>query len=132
MKKLVIVILILLSAVSCRIVSMYDIDNFDENPFLVPIDLAKISHQVGELGSDGSLVVVSGERDIDVPAVIKIPIITDVHADRTGNGVHIFEDAFKKFLKDGEYPFVIDLGDLLDDGHTGKLPILLMATISYA
>lgn len=117
MKKLVIVILILLSAVSCRIVSMYDIDNFDENPFLVPIDLAKISHQVEELGSDGSLVVVPEERDIDVPDIIKIPIITDVHADRTGNGVHIFEDAFKKFLKDGEYPFVIDLGDLLDDGQ---------------
>ena len=117
MRKALTVLIPLLLAASCRIVTLADIEGLESNPFMEAVDLSSTGHAVSAVMEDGVLAAEEVPIRLDIPSVIRIPVITDVHADRTGSGVHVFEEAFMDFLDKGSYPFIIDLGDLLNKGH---------------
>ena len=117
MRKALTVLIPLLLAASCRIVTLADIEGLESNPFMEAVDLSSTGHAVSAAMEDGVLAAEEVPIHLDIPSVIRIPVITDVHADRTGSGVHVFEEAFMDFLDKGSYPFIIDLGDLLNKGH---------------
>ena len=109
---------LLVSAVilsSCVVVPIWDIARLKSNPFIEPVDLSAIGHSVEADVVNGELKVESIPIDLEVPAVIQFPIVTDVHAGRSDSGSHLFTEPFLAFLEAGDYPFLVDLGDLLDD-----------------
>ena len=55
---------------------------------------------------------------------IQIPLFTDAHIGRTDSGVIEKYDEFLNFLKDGNYPFLINLGDLVDQSHLSDPAVL--------
>ena len=115
MKKIIFALFLIL-LVSCRVVPVWEISDLKTNPFSDGIDLAKTGHTVLPLISNGILNTEQKGLNLNVESIIRFPVISDVHAGRDDKGTKFHFEAFLRFLDNGEYPFMINLGDLLDDG----------------
>ena len=116
MKKILLLVLVVI-LISCRVIPIWEIANIKSNPFLVEIDLTKTGHKVMPLISDGILNTEKMDLDITVESIIRFPVISDVHSGRDDSGTIFHIESFMRFLEEGNYPFLVNLGDLIDEGH---------------
>lgn len=102
MRRIIIVLFSML-LVSCQFA--YDVAGYlDKNPFTDEVDITK--------GYSDSSYYRPGEY-------LRFVMISDVHIGREGHDSGVVEktDEFLSFLEGKNYPFLICLGDLTDDGH---------------
>ena len=116
MRRLFIILSIFVIA-SCKITPIWIVDDFSGNPFSDAYDLTRNGHLISGKVSDGILAAETIGINLTVPEIIRIPLITDSHVGRNDSGVAEYHDTFISFLENGEYPFIIDLGDLVDQGN---------------
>ena len=116
MRKLFIVLAVLIIA-SCKLTPIWTVDDFSGNPFAEAYDLTRNGHVISGEVRDGVLDAEAVSINLAVPEIIRIPLITDAHVGRKDSGVTEYHDAFISFLEDGDYPFLINLGDLVDQGN---------------
>ena len=124
MRKLIIAIMVFILA-SCHITPIWKIAQFENNPFLITENLEKTGHVIKGTVTDGVLDV--EEKTLAINAnenTIQIPLFTDAHIGRTDSGVIEKYDEFLNFLKEGSYPFLINLGDLVDQSHLSDPAVL--------
>ena len=118
MRKRIILIIISIVLSSCSIVPIWNIAKLRENPFESAIDLSREGHIIRQNVKDGILEAESIPITLTPGSLISIPLITDVHVGRSDNGVEELDyEAFLSFLEKGDYPFLINLGDLVDQGR---------------
>lgn len=116
MRKVLIILAVIMIA-SCKLTPIWTVDDFSGNPFSEAYDLTRRGHVISGEVRGGVLEAEPVSITVDVPDVIRIPLITDAHVGRDDSGTAEYHDAFISFLQDGDYPFLIDLGDLVDQGN---------------
>ena len=114
MRKAAFILAVLLLASACSL--EFGIGQLGKNPFEDPVDLS----EKWEIGypADGVLQMERAENASPSGDAITFPFVTDVHLRREnehGNITHYHEE-FKAFLHNGGFPFVVCLGDLMDNG----------------
>lgn len=125
MRKHIIMIIISIVLSSCSIVPIWNIAKLRENPFESAIDLSREGHIIGQNVKDGALEVENIPISLTPGSLISIPLITDVHVGRSDSGVEELDyEAFLSFLEKGDYPFLINLGDLVDQGRLDNSEII--------
>ncbi|HIW36770.1 MAG TPA: metallophosphoesterase [Candidatus Treponema faecavium] len=89
------------------------------NPFMRVIDLGQSAWTVSEETADGRIIA---EKSSDVlpydnSGVIRFPLIADMQFDRPAQNAAWYDSNFLEWLDDRDYPFLVNLGDLIDSGR---------------
>lgn len=103
---------VILSAMTGCIMPDYPAEGITENPFIEAIDLSEPGVMVTGTDEDGLLTVPYGE--VREGGRLIFPVVTDVHAGK--RGVNDNQSAFYSFLEENDFPFVICLGDISNNG----------------
>ena len=128
MKKFAI-LLTLFILTSCHITPIWEIADLNSNPFLIAEDLSKNGHIITESAKNGVLETKDKTLNIDTDKnIIQIPFFSDAHVGRNDSGVIESFNEFISFLKDGQYPFLINLGDLVDQSKLSDPAVLKFYT----
>ena len=113
---ILIVVIITIAAASACLMPDYPTHGITDNPFLSPIDLSEPGIVIVSSSESGVVTEPYGEkRKVDD---IIFPVVTDVHVGKSG--VRSNREAFYSFLDNGNYSFVISLGDMSDSGDYTK------------
>ena len=117
MRKLVFVLLIVLSIMSCELrFPSYLTNQYDSNPFLKYYDLFM------DIASNSNRLFIDDDRASVTKDLLRFVAITDVHIgrDQADSGVRFFHDNFYSYLDSKMPEFIMCLGDLSDDGRYSK------------
>ncbi len=113
MRKLSLLFILIFMLFSCSI--EIGIGDTGPNPFRseAEVDLREV-WEIGSRRDDGVLETKMTGRKGYEGGLIRFPLITDVHMGR--DNTERFDDEFISFLKNNDFPFLVCLGDLLDEG----------------
>ena len=90
-----------------------------ENPFIDAIDLETSSWVVSPSATDGVLDVTEGAdtNPYDGSGVIRFPVVADVQMYRASiSPITWYREEFTAWLKANDFPFLVNLGDIIDHG----------------